>query len=46
MATQAMNMPVEPGHLFGDIPALLLVAVVIAVLMPPDVAAEMATTVA
>ena len=43
MAVQAMNMPAEHGHLFGDIPALLLVAVVLAVLMPR---AEMAKTAA
>lgn len=34
MAAQAMKMPVEHGHLFGDIPALILVAVVLAILTP------------
>ena len=34
MAAQAMNMPMEHGHLFGDIPALLLVAAVLGGLMP------------
>ena len=34
MLAQAMRMPDEHGHLFGDIPALLLVAVVLAVLTP------------
>jgi hypothetical protein len=40
MAVQAMNMPAERGHLLGDIPALLLVAVVLAVLMPRGASAE------
>src|ERR1700739_4570710 len=39
MAAQAMKMPAEHGHLFGDIPALLLVAVVLAALMPRGTAA-------
>lgn len=34
MAVQAMKMPAEHGHWLGDIPALLLVAVVLAVLAP------------
>jgi hypothetical protein len=35
MAMQAMNnMPAEHGHLFGDVPALVLVATVLAVLTP------------
>lgn len=34
MAVQAMNMPAEPGHLMGDVPALLRVAVALAVLTP------------
>ena len=42
MAVQAMNMPAEHGHLLGDIPALLFVAVVLAVLMPRGASAEMA----
>ena len=46
MAVQALNMPAERGHLMGDIPALLLVAVVLAVLMPRGVSAEMAKTAA
>ena len=41
MAVQAMNMPAEHGHLLGDIPALLLVAVVLAVLMPRGASAEL-----
>lgn len=42
MAAQAMKMPAEHGHLLGDIPALVLVAVVLAVLMPRGAAAEKA----
>jgi hypothetical protein len=42
MAVQAINMPAEHGHLLGDIPALLLVAVVLAVLMPRGASAETA----
>jgi hypothetical protein len=42
MAVQAMNMPAEHGHLLGDIPALLLVAVVLAVLTPRGASAETA----
>jgi hypothetical protein len=37
-----MNMPMEHGHLFGDVPALLLVAVVLGGLMPRGAAAEKA----
>ena len=44
MAVQAMKMPAEHGHLLGDIPALLLVAVVLAALMPRGASAEMART--
>jgi hypothetical protein len=46
MAVQAMNMPAEHGHLMGDIPALLLVAVVLAALMPRGASAEMANSAA
>jgi Family of unknown function (DUF6632) len=46
MAVQAMNMPAEHGHLLGDIPALLLVAVVLAVLMPRGASAELVRTAA
>jgi hypothetical protein len=42
MAVQAMSMPIERGHLFGDVPALLLVAVVLGGLMPRGAAAERA----
>ncbi|HYB71590.1 MAG TPA: DUF6632 domain-containing protein [Candidatus Bathyarchaeia archaeon] len=34
MAVQAVNDPMERGHLIGDVPALLIVAVVLAVLTP------------
>jgi hypothetical protein len=36
MAIQVMNMPAEHGHLLGDVPALVLVAVVLGVLTPSD----------
>lgn len=41
MAVQAMNMPAECGHLFGHVPALILVAVVLAILMPKAQQLEM-----
>jgi hypothetical protein len=34
MAVQAFKMPSEHGHLFGDIPALAFVAILLAVLTP------------
>jgi hypothetical protein len=34
MAFQAMNSPVEHGHLLGDVPALAIVAVLLGVLTP------------
>ena len=34
MAAQAMVIPEHRGHLLGDVPALLIVAVVLAFLMP------------
>lgn len=34
MAIQAMTQPGQIGHLFGDVPALLFVAVVLAALAP------------
>ena len=34
MAVQAFGDPAERGHLWGDVPALLVVAVVLAVLIP------------
>jgi hypothetical protein len=46
MAIQAMKMPAEHGHLLGDVPALVLVAAVLAILMPRGTTAESATTIA
>jgi uncharacterized protein DUF6632 len=43
MAVQAVNMPAEHGHLLGDVPALVLVAVVLAVLVPRGARPEMET---
>jgi len=34
MAVEAVTDPAEHGHLAGDVPALLVVAIVLAVLMP------------
>jgi hypothetical protein len=34
MAVQAVQMPEHKGHLYGDVPALLLVAIVLGVLLP------------
>jgi hypothetical protein len=34
MAVQAIQMPEHKGHLYGDVPALLLVAIVLGVLLP------------
>jgi hypothetical protein len=33
MAYEAMRTPMQGGHLFGDVPALLLVALVLGLLM-------------
>jgi hypothetical protein len=38
MAVQAVIDPVEHGHLFGDVPALILAAIVLGVLVPREVA--------
>jgi hypothetical protein len=35
MAAQAIVYPEHRGHLMGDVPALLIVALVLAILMPP-----------
>jgi hypothetical protein len=40
MTVQAIQAPVEHGHLLGDIPALLIVAVLLAILTPRGVAAQ------
>jgi uncharacterized protein DUF6632 len=34
MGVQSFNDPAERGHLLGDVPALLLVAIILALLMP------------
>jgi hypothetical protein len=43
MAAQAFNDPMERGHLIGDVPAVLSIALVLAVLMPRDANAAKAT---
>lgn len=40
MAVQALQMPGEHGHLLGDVPALVIVALVLAALTPRGVIAE------
>ena len=40
MGVQAIKDPAEAGHLIGDVPALLLIAIVLAVLMPRAVPAR------
>ncbi len=42
MAVQAINAPAEHGHLLGDIPALAIVAVALAILTPRGAVAETA----
>ena len=42
MAVQAINAPAEHGHLLGDVPALILVAILLAVLTPRGVVVEKA----
>jgi hypothetical protein len=42
MAVQAINAPAEHGHLLGDIPALAIVAVALAVLTPRGAVSETA----
>jgi hypothetical protein len=37
MAVQAVIDPLDRGHLFGDVPALILVAIVLGVLAPREV---------
>jgi hypothetical protein len=34
MSVQAIRDPAEVGHLLGDVPALFLIAIVLAALMP------------
>lgn len=40
MAVQAFGDPAETGHLIGDVPALLLVAIVLRLLMPSGAPAQ------
>jgi hypothetical protein len=42
MTEQALSMPSEHGHLLGDVPALFLVAVLLALLTPRGPAAAQA----
>ena len=44
MAAQALENPVHRGHLLGDVPALLIVAAVLAALTPRGSAATAAAT--
>lgn len=46
MAVQAVQMPGEHGHLLGDVPALVIVAVVLAALTPRGAIAEGSTATA
>ena len=40
MAIQAMKMPSEHGHMYGDVPALVVVAILLAALTPRRAAAS------
>ena len=40
MAMQAFKMPAEHGHLLGDVPALIIVALVLAILTPRGAVSE------
>jgi len=42
MAMQAFNAPAEHGHLMGDVPALIIVAILLDVLTPRGAAAQTA----
>jgi hypothetical protein len=43
MTAQALMMPAEHGHLFGDVPALFFVAILLAILTPRSAAPEQAS---
>lgn len=45
MAYEAMRSPMQHGHLYGDVPALLLVAIVLGLLMSKSVATRSAAAV-
>lgn len=42
MTVQALQMPSEHGHLYGDVPALFFVAILLGVLTPRETAATSA----
>jgi len=42
MTVQALNMPSEHGHLYGDVPALFFVAILLGLLTPRGANAEAA----
>jgi hypothetical protein len=44
MGVQALSDPAERGHLVGDVPALILVAIILAVLMPRTTPTERRAT--
>jgi len=44
MTIQALQMPAEHGHLYGDVPALFLVAILLAALTPRGADAVRAST--
>ena len=44
MTVQALRMPSEHGHLFGDVPALFIVAALLAVLTPSGTDAAQASS--
>lgn len=44
MTVQALQMPAEHGHLLGDVPALFIVAILLAVLVPRGVSADTTVT--
>jgi hypothetical protein len=44
MLAQALRMPMEHGHLYGDIPALFVVAAVLALLTPWSAESAQAST--
>jgi hypothetical protein len=46
MTVQAINAPSEHGHLLGDIPALAIVAILLAVFTPRDASVSEAKTAA
>src|SRR5579862_889956 len=43
MAVQAISYPSEHGHLLGDVPALVIVALILAILTPRNGAVEAAS---